>query len=229
MRTKHLTATQVDHLGDRLRPRSLPATDLELLDIYRESFQDAYRKVVNMVRVVTDGEPTGRPGKSTSAIVDKLNRGTMRLSQMQDIAGCRLIVEDFHAQQFAVQKLQENLAPLGTIHVDDRLALPSHGYRAVHLLVTVDGKVVEVQVRTLFQHLWAELSETAADRYGVQVKYGGEAPGRPEVRETLDIMSETLADAELPGADPETSESMKSFVAALAVLMGGLIIGREET
>src|SRR6266849_269436 len=97
----------------------------------------------------------------------------MRLSQMQDIAGCRLIVDDFESQQVIVRRLHRQLAPLGKVKSVDRRRRPSHGYRAVHLIVTVDGKPVEIQVRTLYQHLWAELSESAADRYGSQVKYGG--------------------------------------------------------
>ena len=35
------------------------------------------------------------------------------------------------------------------------------------------GLPVEIQVRTQLQHVWAELSEKLADRYGMDVKYGG--------------------------------------------------------
>ncbi len=151
----------------------------------------------------------------------------MRLSQMQDIAGCRLIVDDFESQQVIVRRLHRQLAPLGKVKSVDRRRRPSHGYRAVHLIVTVDGKPVEIQVRTLYQHLWAELSESAADRYGSQVKYGGEAPNRPEVRQTLVTLSEGLAELESAAPDIEASEAMKAVAAAVALLIPGVIIGRE--
>ncbi len=227
-RETEASKTDVDKLGDRLRSGRLNRTDLEQLDEYRESFQSAYRKVVNMVHLVMGREPSGRPGKSTTSITDKLNRGTMRLSQMQDIAGCRVVVDDLEAQQATMRRLRRQLQPLGTIKVVDRRRKPSYGYRAVHLIVTIDGKPVEVQIRSLFQHLWAELSESTADLYGSQVKYGGEAPGRPEVRRTLDDLSQGLADLELASPDVEDVGARKAIGAAAMLLVGSLIIRRQS-
>lgn len=221
------TKAQVDNLGDRLRAGSPNDDALDLLDAYRQSFEPAYRKVVNLIRLASGDTPTGRPGKSTTSIIAKLNRETMRLSQMQDIAGCRLIVDDLESQQVTVRRLLKQLAPLGRVKSVDRRRRPSHGYRAVHLIVTVDGKPVEIQVRTLYQHLWAELSESAADRYGNQVKYGGEAPNRPEVRQTLDTLSEGLAELESAAPDVEESEAIRVVAAAVALLIAGVIIERE--
>jgi putative GTP pyrophosphokinase len=67
--------------------------------------------------------PTGRPAKSTNAIRDKLRRASIRLSQMQDIAGCRLIVEDRRRQDALVAQLTR-LFPGST--VVDRREKPSH-------------------------------------------------------------------------------------------------------
>jgi ppGpp synthetase/RelA/SpoT-type nucleotidyltranferase len=55
----------------------------------------------------------------------------------------------------------------------DRRQNPSHGYRAVHVIVKLEGKAVEVQVRTILQHGWAELSEKLSDLKGPSIKYGG--------------------------------------------------------
>lgn len=43
--------------------------------------------VVGQIRDRLKLEPTGRPLKTTQAIVEKLRREKTRLSQMQDIAG----------------------------------------------------------------------------------------------------------------------------------------------
>ena len=57
--------------------------------------------------------------------------------------------------------------------VIDRRQKPSHGYRAVHVVVSCFDKVIEIQVRTSLQHLWAELSEKISDLIGPAIKYGG--------------------------------------------------------
>ncbi len=57
--------------------------------------------------------------------------------------------------------------------VTDRRDKPSYGYRAIHLIPTISGKPVEIQVRTALQHLWAELSEKSSDVLDPAIKYGG--------------------------------------------------------
>ena len=51
----------------------------------------------------------------------------------------------------------------------DRRNQPSHGYRAVHVIVGHKDKLVEIQVRTLLQHAWAELSEKMSDVVTLQL------------------------------------------------------------
>lgn len=120
--------------------------------------------------------PTGRAAKTTFAILGKLRRESVRLSQIQDVAGCRVIVPDVPAQDELVRAL---VLAFESASVIDRRERPSYGYRAVHLVVLVDGKTVEVQVRTAAQQLWAEISERLSDRFGIEVKYGeGGEPAR---------------------------------------------------
>ena len=100
-------------------------------------------------------------------------------SKMQDIAGCRVVLRSPQDQN-VVQILLVEAFP--GCKVIDRREKPSHGYRAVHVLVTVGNRVVEVQIRTTLQHLWAQLSEAYADALGSAIKYGG---GDPAIREFL--------------------------------------------
>jgi putative GTP pyrophosphokinase len=139
------------------------------LDQYRSSFFNAYEHVVARLRGLSY-EATGRPAKSTSALVEKLKRQNSRLSQIQDIAGCRVIVEDLHQQAMALQAME---VYLDTPVVIDRRIIPSSGYRAIHLIASFQGRKVEVQLRTEMQHLWAEISEKLSDTYGSAIKYGG--------------------------------------------------------
>ena len=165
-----MTKTQIDRLGDRLKKGNISDDDLRLLDQYRRSFAEGYEFVVGAIRSELALEPTGRPSKSTTSISDKLRRESIRLTQIQDIAGCRLIVTDLANQDSVVRSL-DTLFEHSTII--DRRERPSHGYRAVHIVVNHGGKLIEIQVRTALQHLWAELSEKYSDVEDPAIKYGG--------------------------------------------------------
>lgn len=172
--TMDLSKTQIDRLGERLKIGSFAEADLILLDEYRQSFGEAYetvfRGVSQELRRQGLGEPTGRTAKSTGSIIDKLRRESIRLTQIQDIAGCRVVVPGILAQEHIVGLLDSNYPEVVVI---DRRLNPSHGYRAVHVVVKVDGKPVEIQIRSKLQHLWAELSEKFSDILDPSIKYGG--------------------------------------------------------
>ncbi|MEK6279047.1 MAG: hypothetical protein AABN95_01710 [Acidobacteriota bacterium] len=164
-----ISKTQIDKLGNRLKKGEITDSDLRLLDEYRRSISEAYEFVVGAIRTELALEPTGRPAKSTTSITDKLLRESIRLTQVQDIAGCRLIVSEMVDQDRVVRSIErlfENAI------VVDRREHPSHGYRAVHVIVKHSDKLVEIQIRTLLQHVWAELSEKLSDVLDPAIKYG---------------------------------------------------------
>jgi ppGpp synthetase/RelA/SpoT-type nucleotidyltranferase len=162
----------------------LPA-DVETLDAFRRSFDDAQQIVVQRLRDL-GLEPSVRI-KTTISIVEKLRRESIRLSKLQDIAGCRVVVNDI-AEQDRVVGLISGVFPRATII--DRRQRPSHGYRAVHLIIDIGGRLVELQIRTELQHLWAVFSETWADALDQSIKYGG---GPPEIQENLRLKSQIVA------------------------------------
>jgi len=163
------TRSQIDRLGKRLRQNDITIEDRHLLDDYRRSFSSAYKKVLFVLGSHLGLAPTGRPSKSTISIVGKLRRESIRLSQMQDIAGCRVTVLGISEQEAAVDAIKSIFKKVSVI---DRREKPSHGYRAVHIVAEMDGKLIEIQVRTQLQHLWAENVEKASDRFGGDLKYG---------------------------------------------------------
>jgi ppGpp synthetase/RelA/SpoT-type nucleotidyltranferase len=181
--------TQIDRLGDRLKGGTHTESALRLLDDYRRSFGEAYEAVVGTIRQCGES-PTGRPAKSTFSIVEKLRRESMRLSQMQDIAGCRVVVGDIVEQKQFVASLRTVFHGASVI---DRRDKPSYGYRAVHIITEISGKPVEIQVRTALQHLWAELSEKSSDVLDPAIKYGG---GPDWWRSFLKQRSESVASYE---------------------------------
>jgi ppGpp synthetase/RelA/SpoT-type nucleotidyltranferase len=64
---------------------------------------------------------------------------------------------------------------------------------AVHIIAKISGNLVEIQVRTTMQHLWAELSEKLSDVIAPEIKYGG-GPNIP--RKVLAGISESIATIE---------------------------------
>jgi putative GTP pyrophosphokinase len=206
-----LSRAAVDQLGDRLRG-GVTEEDLRLLDRYRRSFRPDYEQVVDAIRAATGAEVSGRPAKSTTAIVDKLRRSSMRLSQMQDIAGCRTIVADTLQQD----KVVEIIKGLFDCQVSDRRVQPSHGYRAVHVIARPNRVPIEIQVRTRLQHLWAELSEKFADRFGIEVKYGG---GDAQLQENLQKAGDLIRTQEATEVQVQSwSESIPKLESAFDVL-----------
>jgi GTP pyrophosphokinase len=165
-----ITKAQIDKLGDRLRRSESTADDLRMLDEYRLSFGEPFAIVIKTLSERLQLEPTGRPAKTTQSIVEKLQRESIRLTQVQDIAGCRLVVGGAMDQDRVLASILEIFPGA---HLTDRRTNPSHGYRAVHVIVEISDKTVEIQVRTDLQHLWAEFSEKLSDVVDSTIKYGG--------------------------------------------------------
>ena len=130
-----LSKTQIDRLGDRLRTGSIEESDLKILDDYRRSFGQAYEEVVRIIRERLNLDLTGRPAKSTSSIIEKLHRESIRLSQVQDIAGCRVVVTDMQEQESIAVALRDAFPALSVV---DRRVRPSYGYRAIHVIIQVN-------------------------------------------------------------------------------------------
>jgi ppGpp synthetase/RelA/SpoT-type nucleotidyltranferase len=133
---------------------------------------------VTQVRSELRVAPTSRI-KNTGTILEKLDRyGGSWLKSMHDIAGMRIVESvDRNGQDELVERVAALFADCSrTPRIVDRRATPSHGYRAVHVIVFPEDIAVEIQVRTRFQHEWADTFEKLADRIGRDIRYG--APPR---------------------------------------------------
>jgi len=117
--------------------------------------------------------------KRLSSIEAKLRRfPNMKLSQMQDIGGCRAVVKNMDSLDILVRLYKESQSKNpNTRHefVNEKqyIACPKNdGYRSVHLVYRYHSESkkhrsyndlkIEIQLRTRLQHAWATAVETVA-------------------------------------------------------------------
>jgi hypothetical protein len=127
--------------------------------------------------------------KRHDTMIDKLSREpTMQVTQMQDIGGVRAVLPSLHHVHALDRRLRKSWT---VIKVRDYIAEPkTSGYRALHLIVRRSGYPVEVQLRTVRQHAWANLVEEDGREMGVGLKFGA---GAGEIHAYYVAVSEALA------------------------------------
>lgn len=138
--------------------------------------------------------------KRLPTILNKLRRfDTMKLSQMQDIAGVRVVLDEVDdAEKFYVELIAtEQNCKLRRTH--DYIEKPKNdGYRSIHLVYEYMGKVaseynglfIEVQIRSRLEHIWATAIESMGVYLGESFKTGG---GDKEWRDFFSLVSSAFA------------------------------------
>jgi putative GTP pyrophosphokinase len=217
---------QIDRAGESLRnywsndalPAEVIETDADLRAAallvleYRASFQDPLGRVRMGLQsfVATEGAPVivAQRLKRAPTIAGKLVRmPTTRLTQLQDIGGCRAILPTQDSVYQVLQRIRRN-SDVRT--VTDYVADPKEtGYRAVHVIVTRRGRLIEIQLRTPPQQLWAAEVDRAAGLVGVALKDG---QGPPEIAEPYLELAEEIAQA---GDDAEALATLTQDLQAL--------------
>ena len=176
-----------------------------VLSEYRAEFQGPLKKVTVGLRQFVERESNeivvGQRLKRTPQILHKLSRfGSMRLTQMEDIAGCRAILPGGASEAAGVlRRIRRNWDIVG---IDDYVQSPKPtGYRAIHVVVRRDGHPVEIQLRTPDQHEWAEAVERLAGRTRFPLKDGD---GPPELLTYLELVAWAIA-ADESGQTPDAA------------------------
>lgn len=163
--------------------------------------------------------------KRVPAIIKKLQRKyggrppTMKLSQIQDIGGCRAVLANVNS----VRQLCEKYYLKGDlkhkrVNIKDYITNPkSDGYRSIHLIYRYlsdkgkkeyNGLLVEVQIRSKLQHLWATAIETV-DFFTRQAIKSSE--GQEEWMEFFRLVSSAFARMENCPPVPNTPTDEKEL------------------
>lgn len=115
--------------------------------------------------------------KRKPQILRKLNRLSVRLTQLQDIGGLRIIVNQNddvdRVARLADQIISRSGYFSGVRDTDYRpLGRDDSGYRALHKIIKVGAINLELQIRSRAQHYWAESIERTSVFYGKRLKEG---------------------------------------------------------
>ena len=143
--------------------------------------------------------------KRFSSVMNKLAREPqMKLSQMQDLGGCRAIVSDVPTvyRLYESYRISDPLfQPEWTVKCYDYIECPKpDGYRGIHVVGRYkahrearkpwDGHRIEIQLRSKLQHAFATAVETATTFTRSPLKFGG-GPG--DWRRFFSLMGSVLA------------------------------------
>jgi hypothetical protein len=170
--------------------------------------------------------------KRLSSIDAKLRRFSgMRLAQMQDIGGCRAVVENIRRLERLVRLYERGRSKNPTRrhefvkekdYINNR---KSDGYRSIHLVyryrsaakkhAIYNGLKIEIQLRSRLQHAWATAVETVSIFTGQALKSSG---GEDEWRRFFILMGSAIALREKQPLVPGTPTDKAELITELRAL-----------
>ncbi|MDD5585535.1 MAG: RelA/SpoT domain-containing protein [Alphaproteobacteria bacterium] len=175
--------------------------------------------------------------KRLSSIEYKLNRfPTMKLSQMQDLGGCRAIVSDIKQVRRLVEKYEKSDLKHLLDDKDDYISLPkTSGYRGVHLIYkynsdkkgpsVYNGLNIEMQIRSRLQHAWATSVETVGTFLKQSLK---SSQGEEKWLRFFELMGSAIALRENASAlVPNTPNKKTELVKELRSITGTLNVANS--
>lgn len=230
------TKSRIQSAGKRIVKGNASLEDTLVLENFRAShayiintFQMNARRHAASVR-----STVGQRLKRRNTIIDKLRREpSMPLYAMQDIAGCRIILND----QTDLYTVRNSLRGARFRHLRlnepdryDYISTPKiTGYRGVHDVYEYqvskepssnwNGLKIEIQFRTQVQHAWATAVEVADLITSSRIKFND---AKPTYLEYFQLASEILARAHESQTSCCPGLSNKDLVAKFKLLDGGL-------
>jgi len=165
--------------------------------------------------------------KRFSSVMNKLSREPhMKLSQMQDLGGCRAIVSSIEAveQLYDLYRGNQDLFESeGVLKCYDYIQTPkADGYRGIHVVGRYSARVqknapwnghrIEIQLRSQLQHAFATAVETVTTFTRQPLKFGA---GPNEWRRFFSLMGSAFAiregTAQVPGTPSDENELVKEL------------------
>lgn len=161
--------------------------------------------------------------KRIDTIEGKLRRPNlnMKLNEMNDIAGCRVILSGLDEVRLFADTVSERAVIKERNGIKDYIGSPKpDGYRSLHIITKHDapragfsGLFCETQIRTRLQHAWATALETYDVVTCAGVKFGG---GGTDERRFFSLVSALFALGEgSPAAEGLSAATMRDELRTL--------------
>jgi hypothetical protein len=173
--------------------------------------------------------------KRLDSIKKKLQREPqMKLTQMQDIGGCRAVLETVgHVEALRNAYFRSRMRHVFH-HPKDYIAEPKDsGYRSLHLIYTYNGEgksqvynglKIELQFRSLHQHAWATAVEVAGTFQRESLK---SSEGPEEWLRFFKLVSCAFARHEKSPLVPDTPTTIEELNEEIRRLRGELDVNRK--
>lgn len=162
------TSGEIKRAGKALMINKKDKSSLDTLAYFRGDHAKPLENAYSLIHQFLENEKDvliAKRLKRTPSIINKLVRlqdKNTQLSTMQDIGGCRVVLNTIRS----VNKFFKNLIKEGTFKLKHNyIEVPKKsGYRSVHLIGKFDNgygrkRTIELQVRTYIQHSWATAVE----------------------------------------------------------------------
>ena len=212
----NISKKSLDKAGDVLRTNHGDILSLQLLSTWRAKHTHplylAYKLVKKYCNNIENNALYGQRLKRMNSILYKLNRNPdMKLSRMQDVGGCRVILSDYKKLFDLYYLIKSSRSILDKdknyIHYPKE-----DGYRSIHLIyqcnsknIEYNGLKIEIQLRTKLQHSWSTTVEIIDIFENQSLKLGG---GSNYWREFFRLVSDEFALLEgLPVINRPTEQS----------------------
>lgn len=209
------TISQANRAGKAVRkwlqegapPGGLDDAVLDIVNLYRSAHEAPMQSAVGDLREAlklldySHSQPSSRLKRWDSIASKLFHEKNLALSRMQDLGGCRVILDDIASLDRLCAKLQDFHPGAG---VSDYVRKPKEsGYRGIHVIIFYEvaenrSLPVEIQLRTAIMHRWALSVEQLSDALpaSVDLKRG---LGPIELLDYFRVLSEFYARHEAQG------------------------------
>lgn len=199
---------------------------LEVLNNWRASHAYPLQIITSNLRRANPNAIVVQRLKRLDSIIGKIERfPDMSLYRMQDLGGCRVIVDSIEEVYVAVQKYKKSRIRHALKREYDYIENPKQsGYRSYHMVYQFhsDTKetynknmLIEVQFRTKLQHIWA----TAVEMMGIYTKSNlKSSQGNEDILRFFTLVSSILAVKENTPVCPNTSKWADELISEIKAL-----------
>ena len=199
---------------------------LEILNNWRASHAYPLHVITGNLRSKNPNAIVVQRLKRLDSITDKIKRfPDMNLYRMQDLGGCRVIVDTIDEIYTAIDKYKNSRIRHILKKEYDYIKNPkSSGYRSYHMVYQFHSDknetfnknmLIEIQFRTKLQHIWA----TAVEMMGIYTKSNlKSSQGNRDILRFFTLVSSVFAIRENMPVCPDTSDWMDELIKEIKLL-----------